>query len=74
MLIQELSHEECIADSRSPARSPGVAFENQPYVVPIYFAYGKSTFGEPFLYGFTTPGQKVDGCGPIHSSVSNGMK
>jgi nitroimidazol reductase NimA-like FMN-containing flavoprotein (pyridoxamine 5'-phosphate oxidase superfamily) len=31
------------------------ARENQPYVVPIYFVYE-----HPYLYGFTTPGQKVE--------------
>jgi nitroimidazol reductase NimA-like FMN-containing flavoprotein (pyridoxamine 5'-phosphate oxidase superfamily) len=31
------------------------ARDNQPYVVPIYFAYGPD-----LLYGFTTVGQKIE--------------
>jgi nitroimidazol reductase NimA-like FMN-containing flavoprotein (pyridoxamine 5'-phosphate oxidase superfamily) len=33
----------------------GCALDNQPYVVPIYFAYDGR-----HLYGFSTPGQKID--------------
>ena len=35
----------------------GLAHENQPYVVPVYLAYDKAS---GCLYGFTTPGQKVE--------------
>lgn len=35
------------------------AYENQPYVVPVYLAYNSSD-DEACLYGFTTPGQKVE--------------
>jgi len=31
--------------------------ENQPYVVPVYIAYDKTS---GCLYGFTTPGQKIE--------------
>jgi len=33
------------------------AQENQPYVVPVYLAYDEA---DGCLYGFTTPGQKVE--------------
>jgi nitroimidazol reductase NimA-like FMN-containing flavoprotein (pyridoxamine 5'-phosphate oxidase superfamily) len=36
------------------------AFENQPYVVPVYLAYYAPPDREPCLYGFTTHGQKVE--------------
>jgi nitroimidazol reductase NimA-like FMN-containing flavoprotein (pyridoxamine 5'-phosphate oxidase superfamily) len=38
----------------------GCTHENRPYVVPVYVAYSQAPSGEHFLYGFTTPGQKVD--------------
>jgi nitroimidazol reductase NimA-like FMN-containing flavoprotein (pyridoxamine 5'-phosphate oxidase superfamily) len=38
----------------------GCARENQPYVVPIYYAYEKGSDGESYLYGFTSVGQKID--------------
>jgi nitroimidazol reductase NimA-like FMN-containing flavoprotein (pyridoxamine 5'-phosphate oxidase superfamily) len=34
----------------------GCARENQPYIVPVYLAYEATGC----LYGFTTPGQKVE--------------
>jgi nitroimidazol reductase NimA-like FMN-containing flavoprotein (pyridoxamine 5'-phosphate oxidase superfamily) len=37
----------------------GCAHENQPYVVPVYLVYHPTSSGEAYLYGFTTPGQKV---------------
>jgi uncharacterized protein len=61
MLIQEMSHEECFAAlAQSRLGRLGCAYENQPYVVPIYFALERSKNGEPYLYGFTTPGQKIE--------------
>jgi len=36
------------------------AFENQPYVVPVYLAYHAPPGGKACLYGYTTPGQKVE--------------
>ena len=38
----------------------GCARENQPYVVPVYLTYDVLSGGEPCLYGFTTPGQKIE--------------
>ena len=56
MLIQEMTMSECLrilACTRLGRLA--CARENQPYVVPIYFVYD-----EPYLYGFTTLGQKVE--------------
>jgi nitroimidazol reductase NimA-like FMN-containing flavoprotein (pyridoxamine 5'-phosphate oxidase superfamily) len=56
MLIQEMSKSDCF-DILAQARFGRLscAHENQPYVVPFYFVYH-----DPFLYGFTTLGQKVE--------------
>jgi nitroimidazol reductase NimA-like FMN-containing flavoprotein (pyridoxamine 5'-phosphate oxidase superfamily) len=56
VLIQELTKRECLS-ALAGARLGRLActHENQPYVVPIYFVYE-----EPYLYGFTTMGQKVE--------------
>ena len=56
MLINDMTAKEC---SEMLARTSfgrlGCARDNQPYVVPIYFAY------EPgHLYGFSTVGQKIE--------------
>ncbi len=59
-MIREMSREECLqvlAGSRL-ARL-GCARDNQPYVVPVYLAYHHAADGRPYLYGFTTPGQKI---------------
>ena len=61
MVIREMSREECLqvlADARLARLA--CAFENQPYVVPVYLAYHQPARGEPCLYGFTTQGQKVE--------------
>jgi nitroimidazol reductase NimA-like FMN-containing flavoprotein (pyridoxamine 5'-phosphate oxidase superfamily) len=56
MIIQEMTRGECLATlARARVGRLACAHENQPYVVPISFVYH-----EPFLYGFTTPGQKVE--------------
>jgi len=56
VLIQEISKTECLNTiARTRAGRLACAHENQPYVVPIYFVYEN-----PYLYGFTTPGQKVE--------------
>jgi nitroimidazol reductase NimA-like FMN-containing flavoprotein (pyridoxamine 5'-phosphate oxidase superfamily) len=56
MLLQELTNGECLqALVTTRLGTLACAHENQPYVVPIYFV-----FEEPYLYGFTTPGQKVE--------------
>lgn len=56
MLVRDLSKEEC-RDllQRLGFGRLGCASKNQPYVVPIYFAY------EPdHLFGFSTVGQKIE--------------
>jgi uncharacterized protein len=56
MLVQDLTKTEChriLACTRLGRLA--CARENQPYVVPICFVYD-----EPYLYGFTTLGQKVE--------------
>ena len=56
MLIQEMTQDDCLsALARARLGRLACAHQNQPYVVPIYFVYE-----EPYLYGFTTPGQKVE--------------
>jgi nitroimidazol reductase NimA-like FMN-containing flavoprotein (pyridoxamine 5'-phosphate oxidase superfamily) len=58
MLIREMNKNECLrvlAGSRLARLA--CAHENQPYVVPVYLAYDEAS---RCLYGFTTPGQKVE--------------
>jgi nitroimidazol reductase NimA-like FMN-containing flavoprotein (pyridoxamine 5'-phosphate oxidase superfamily) len=58
MVIREMSREECLrvlAGGRLARLA--CARENQPYVVPVYLAYHEAS---ACLYGFTTPGQKVE--------------
>jgi nitroimidazol reductase NimA-like FMN-containing flavoprotein (pyridoxamine 5'-phosphate oxidase superfamily) len=44
MLIQEMTEAECLsAASRGRLARLACAHENQPYIVPIYFAYEKDT-------------------------------
>lgn len=61
MVIHEMSREECL-EVLAGARLARLACarENQPYVVPVYVAYDVQPGGKPCLYGFTTPGQKVE--------------
>jgi nitroimidazol reductase NimA-like FMN-containing flavoprotein (pyridoxamine 5'-phosphate oxidase superfamily) len=56
MVVREMTWDECLA-TLAPARLARLACasENQPYVVPLYLVYH-----DRFLYGFTTPGQKVE--------------
>lgn len=56
MIIRELAEDECrdVLERVSFGRL-ACARDNQPYVVPIYF----SCHG-PDLYGFSTPGQKIE--------------
>jgi nitroimidazol reductase NimA-like FMN-containing flavoprotein (pyridoxamine 5'-phosphate oxidase superfamily) len=56
MLVAEMSRQECEhLLSRLGYGRLGCARNNQPYVVPVYFAY------EPgCLYGFATMGQKIE--------------
>lgn len=56
MEINEMLAEECHAFlERASIGRLGCSFENQPYVVPIYFAYNSG-----YLYVFSTLGQKVE--------------
>ncbi len=56
MLIQELTKSDCLgALAHARLGRLACARENQPYAVPIYFVYDRG-----YLYGFTTPGQKVE--------------
>ena len=60
MVIREMSREECLrvlAGARLARLA--CAHENQPYVVPVYLAYHERR-ATTCLYGFTTPGQKVE--------------
>jgi uncharacterized protein len=58
MVIREMSREECL-QVLGGARLARLACaqENQPYVVPVYLSYHDAS---GCLYGFTTPGQKVE--------------
>ena len=56
MIVREMTEAECLTTlARTRLGRLACAHENQPYVVPIYFVYEKF-----YLYGFTTPGQKVE--------------
>jgi uncharacterized protein len=55
MEMRELTGEECIAFlQRASLGRLGCSYENQPYVVPIHFAYD-----DTYLYAFSTFGRKV---------------
>ena len=58
MVIREMSNKEClrVLTGARLARL-ACAHENQPYVVPVYLAYDEAS---GCLYGFTTPGQKIE--------------
>ncbi len=56
MFIREMTEDECrSALARLKFGRLGCARDNQPYVVPIYYAYDGR-----HVYGFSTPGQKID--------------
>ena len=56
MMINEMSEKECrTVLTRSSIGRLGCALENQPYVVPIYFAYESEC-----VYVLSTFGQKVE--------------
>ena len=56
MFIQEMSTTECLSTlARIRVGRLACAHKNHPYIVPIYFVYE-----DPYLYGFTTLGQKVE--------------
>jgi nitroimidazol reductase NimA-like FMN-containing flavoprotein (pyridoxamine 5'-phosphate oxidase superfamily) len=55
MEINEMTAEECSALlAHATVARLGCSFEDQPYVVPIYFAYESG-----YIYVFSTLGQKV---------------
>jgi len=60
MFIHEMSEAECRkALERASFGRLACAHDNQPYIVPIYFAFdGKHVYG--FIYGFATLGQKIE--------------
>jgi nitroimidazol reductase NimA-like FMN-containing flavoprotein (pyridoxamine 5'-phosphate oxidase superfamily) len=65
MFIHEMTADECRgALQKTSVGRLGCARDNQPYVVPIYFAFaGEHLYGfsdETHLYGFTTVGQKIE--------------
>src|SRR5262249_15849460 len=57
MIIQELTRSECL-DLLRRARLGRLACarDNQPYIVPMYFAYALD-----YVSGFSTVGQKIEG-------------
>lgn len=56
MVIREMTDEECRRTlTEAHYGRLGCARDNQPYIVPIAFAYDGR-----HLYGFSTPGQKID--------------
>jgi pyridoxamine 5'-phosphate oxidase-like protein len=70
MVILELTNNECIKVlTRLGFGRLGCSQDNQPYIVPIYFAYH-----ERYLYSFATLGQKIEWMRANHWSVSKQMK
>jgi len=58
MVIREMSREECLrVMAGARVARLACAHNNQPYIVPVYLAYHAAS---GCLYGFTTPGQKVE--------------
>ena len=58
MKISEMRREECLRLlSGVKLCRLGCSRENQPYVVPVYLAYDEYS---GYLFGFTTPGQKIE--------------
>ena len=56
MIIREMTRDECIAIiSESRVAHLACASNDQPYVVPIHYA-----FADNHLYSFSMPGQKID--------------
>jgi len=61
VVIHEMTREDCLQVLAATRLARlACAFENQPYVVPVYLAYYAPPGEEACLYGFTTPGQKVE--------------
>ena len=61
MIIREMSKDECLRlITRVRLARLACAFNDQPYVVPVFLAYHEPSAGESCFYGFTTLGQKVE--------------
>lgn len=61
MVIQEMTRTECLhALDTTHLLRLACAHDNQPYIVPTYLAYCAHADEAPCLYGFTTPGQKLE--------------
>jgi len=61
MVISEMTEAECLAALAGGRLARlGCAHDDQPYVVPIYYAFHRAPDGTSYLYGFTTVGQKVE--------------
>ena len=61
MRLTELTEDECLAVlALGRLARLGCAKDNQPYVVPIYYAFDRTPDGRAYVYGFTTVGQKVE--------------
>jgi nitroimidazol reductase NimA-like FMN-containing flavoprotein (pyridoxamine 5'-phosphate oxidase superfamily) len=61
MFIKQMFQEECFkALAHARLGRLACAKNNQPYIVPIYFAFDRAASGEAYLYGFTTLGQKTE--------------
>ena len=61
MVIEEMTRKECLQVLAATRLARlACAFENQPYVVPVYLAYHAPPGEKACLYGFTSPGQKVE--------------
>ena len=56
LMINEIPEQECRAVlARAPVARLGCALDNQPYVVPIHFAYDGQ-----YMYVFSTVGKKIE--------------
>lgn len=56
MLVQEMTEKECLEVLKQTRFGRlACARDNQPYVVPVYFACDGT-----YLYGFSTPGRKIE--------------
>jgi len=56
MFIHDMTREECIQTLKGWGFGRlGCAHDNQPYIVPIYFACNN-----PYLYAMSTTGKKID--------------
>src|SRR4051794_35140133 len=56
MMVKEIGEKECLEVlSRASVGRLGCALDNQPYVLPVYFAYEPGK-----VYLFSTVGKKID--------------